>query len=41
MFQNAKVVWRSPEDIRDLVIRYYTERKTIPVEVTGNWKLVN
>ena len=41
MFQNAKVVWRSPEDIRDLVIRYYTERKTIPVKVTGNWKLVN
>jgi 2',3'-cyclic-nucleotide 2'-phosphodiesterase (5'-nucleotidase family) len=40
MFQNAKVVWRSPEDIRDLVIRYYTERKTIPVEPTGNWKLV-
>ncbi len=39
MFQNAKVLWRSPEDIRDLVIRYYTERKTIPVEPTGNWKL--
>src|SRR5260370_34870552 len=40
MFQNAKVVWRSSEDIRDLVIRYYTERKTIPVEPTGNWKLL-
>ena len=40
MFQNAKVLWRSPEDIRELVIRYYTERKTIPVEPTGNWRIV-
>jgi 2',3'-cyclic-nucleotide 2'-phosphodiesterase / 3'-nucleotidase len=40
MFQDGKVVWRSPEDIRELVIRYYTERKTIPVEPTANWKLV-
>ena len=28
------------EEIRDLMVRYYTERKTIPVEATGNWKLV-
>src|SRR5260370_41125357 len=40
MFQGAKPVWRSPEDIRELLIRYYTERKTIPVESTGNWKIV-
>jgi 2',3'-cyclic-nucleotide 2'-phosphodiesterase/3'-nucleotidase len=40
MFQGAKVVWRSGEDIRELLIRYYTERKSIPVEATGNWKLV-
>jgi 2',3'-cyclic-nucleotide 2'-phosphodiesterase/3'-nucleotidase len=41
MFQGAKVSWRSPEDIRELLIRYYTERKSIPIEATGNWKMVN
>jgi 2',3'-cyclic-nucleotide 2'-phosphodiesterase / 3'-nucleotidase len=40
MFQGAKAVWHSGEEIRDLLIRYYTERKSIPVEATGNWKLV-
>jgi 2',3'-cyclic-nucleotide 2'-phosphodiesterase/3'-nucleotidase len=40
MFRGARVVWRSREDIRDLLIRYYTERKSIPGEATGNWKMV-
>src|ERR1035437_9547120 len=40
MFRGAKVVWRSREDIRDLLIRYYTERHSIPGEATGNWKMV-
>ena len=40
MFPGAKVVWRSGEDIRDMLIRYYTERKSIPAEATGNWKIV-
>jgi len=40
MFRGAKVVWRSGEDIRELLIRYYTERKSIPGEATGNWKMV-
>jgi len=35
MFRHAKVVWRSSEDIRGLLIRYYTERKTIPDAPTG------
>jgi hypothetical protein len=38
MFRGAKVVWRSGEDIREMVIRYYTERKSIPGEASGNWK---
>jgi len=41
MFRGAKVVWRSSEDIRGLLIRYYTEQKKIPDAPTGNWKLVN
>jgi 2',3'-cyclic-nucleotide 2'-phosphodiesterase/3'-nucleotidase len=40
MFRRAKVLWRSGEDIRELVIRYYTERKTIPADTDGNWKIV-
>ena len=40
MFQDARVVWRSGEDIRELLIRYYTERKSIPGGATGNWKIV-
>ncbi len=39
MFRGAKILWRSGDDIRDLLIRYYTERKTIPAEPTNNWKL--
>jgi 2',3'-cyclic-nucleotide 2'-phosphodiesterase/3'-nucleotidase len=40
MFQGAKVVWRSGEEIRDMVVRYYTERKTLPEKATGNWRVV-
>jgi 2',3'-cyclic-nucleotide 2'-phosphodiesterase/3'-nucleotidase len=40
MFRGAKIVWRSSEDIRGLLIRYYTEHKTIPDTPTGNWKIV-
>ena len=32
MFTGAKIVWRSSEEIRDLMVRYYTERKTLPGE---------
>ena len=40
MFAGAPVVWRSGEEIRDLIVRYYTERKQLPGEATGNWRLV-
>jgi 2',3'-cyclic-nucleotide 2'-phosphodiesterase/3'-nucleotidase len=40
MFRGAKVVWRSSEGIRELVIRYYTERRSIPDEAMGNWKII-
>ena len=41
MFRGAKVLWRSGEEVRELLIHYYTERKTIPAEPTNNWKLKN
>ncbi|HWJ18748.1 MAG TPA: hypothetical protein VNR65_08485, partial [Geobacterales bacterium] len=40
MLHGAKVLWRSSEGIRELVIRYYTERKSIQGETAGNWKIV-
>jgi hypothetical protein len=33
-------VWRSSEQIRDLVIRYYIEHKELPVKARGNWRIV-
>ena len=40
MFRNAKVVWRSSEDIRQLIIDYYSERGEIPATPSGNWRIV-
>jgi hypothetical protein len=40
MFKDAKIVWRSGEEIRDMIVRYYIERKTLPEKATGNWRVV-
>jgi 2',3'-cyclic-nucleotide 2'-phosphodiesterase / 3'-nucleotidase len=40
MFRGAKVVWRSPDEIRDLVIQYYSEHKTLPTHPENNWRVV-
>jgi len=40
MFKDAKIVWRSFADIRDLIISYYTEHGELPVKPTGNWRIV-
>jgi 2',3'-cyclic-nucleotide 2'-phosphodiesterase / 3'-nucleotidase len=40
MFPKAKIVWQSQEEIRDLIIQFYTERKQIPVEPDHNWRIV-
>jgi 2',3'-cyclic-nucleotide 2'-phosphodiesterase/3'-nucleotidase len=40
MFQGAKIVWQSQEDIRDLVVRYYTEHGELPTKPTGNWRVI-
>jgi len=40
MFRGANVVWRSPDEIRDLVIQYYSERKTLPTQPLNNWRVV-
>jgi 2',3'-cyclic-nucleotide 2'-phosphodiesterase / 3'-nucleotidase len=40
MFRGANIVWRSPDEIRDLVIRYYSEHKTLPAQPDNNWRVV-
>lgn len=40
MYQNAPVVYRSGEEIRELIIDWVERNKTIPVEPTNNWKIV-
>jgi 2',3'-cyclic-nucleotide 2'-phosphodiesterase (5'-nucleotidase family) len=39
-FRGAKIVWRSSEQIRDLVIRYYIEHRELPAKPVGNWRIV-
>jgi 2',3'-cyclic-nucleotide 2'-phosphodiesterase/3'-nucleotidase len=40
MFRDAKVVWRSNEEIRELIIRYYTNGHPLPAEPDRNWKVL-
>jgi 2',3'-cyclic-nucleotide 2'-phosphodiesterase/3'-nucleotidase len=40
MFRDARIIWRSGEEIRDMMIRYYTEQKRIPAEPDNNWKVI-
>jgi 2',3'-cyclic-nucleotide 2'-phosphodiesterase/3'-nucleotidase len=40
MFAGAKVTWRSGEEIRDMVVRYYIDRKQLPGEPLNNWRIV-
>jgi 2',3'-cyclic-nucleotide 2'-phosphodiesterase (5'-nucleotidase family) len=39
MFRNAKVVWRSQGDLRDLIVSYYTGGAKIPARPNGNWRV--
>jgi 2',3'-cyclic-nucleotide 2'-phosphodiesterase/3'-nucleotidase len=40
MFRGAPVLWRSSQEIRELMIEYYTERKTFPSAPDNNWRVV-
>lgn len=40
MFHGARIVWRSSEEIRDLVIQYYIEHKQLPAQPDNNWRIV-
>lgn len=40
MFRNARVLWKSGEEIRNLIVEYYTERKLLPAQADRNWRIV-
>jgi 2',3'-cyclic-nucleotide 2'-phosphodiesterase/3'-nucleotidase len=40
MYKAAPVVYRSSEEIRELIIDWLEKHKTVPIEPNNNWKLV-
>jgi 2',3'-cyclic-nucleotide 2'-phosphodiesterase/3'-nucleotidase len=40
MFRDAKILWRSSEDIRQLMIDYFVKQKRLPIRANGNWHLL-
>lgn len=40
MFTGAKTIWQSSEDIRTLMIQYYTEHRQLPAKADGNWRVI-
>jgi len=40
MYRGAPVLWRSSEEIRELIIDWVERHKSVPAEPTGNWRLL-
>jgi 2',3'-cyclic-nucleotide 2'-phosphodiesterase / 3'-nucleotidase len=40
MFKGAKILWHSQEEIREMIVRYYSEKGALPGEPSGNWKVL-
>jgi 2',3'-cyclic-nucleotide 2'-phosphodiesterase/3'-nucleotidase len=40
MYKKAPVLYRSSDEVRELIIDWVERNKTIPVQATGNWRLV-
>ncbi len=40
MFKDAKILWQSSDAIRELLIEYYTRKKSFPTAPNRNWKLL-
>jgi 2',3'-cyclic-nucleotide 2'-phosphodiesterase/3'-nucleotidase len=40
MFRDAKILWRSSEEVRDLIVAFYIERGTLPEKPDHNWRIV-
>ncbi len=40
MFRDARVLWKSGDEIRDLIVNYYTGHKKLPAKADENWRVV-
>ena len=40
MFLGAKIVWRSSDEIRDMMVRYFSAKGSLPQESDHNWRVV-
>jgi 2',3'-cyclic-nucleotide 2'-phosphodiesterase/3'-nucleotidase len=40
MFRDAPIVWRSSDDLRNLIVTYYSERHRLPTAPDNNWRIV-
>ncbi len=40
MFKTARILWQSNDAIRDLIIEYYTKKKSFPTAPSNNWQLL-
>ena len=40
MFREAKIVWRSGREIRDLMVEYFGAPRSLPTRPDGNWRLL-
>ncbi len=40
MFKDAPVVYRSSEEVRELIIDWVERNKTIPTQASNNWRIV-
>lgn len=41
MYKNAKVVYRSSEEIRELIIDWLERHKEVPTKPTNNWRIIH
>jgi 2',3'-cyclic-nucleotide 2'-phosphodiesterase/3'-nucleotidase len=40
MFRGARILWRSSDDLRNLIVMYYIEHRRLPAKPDNNWRVV-
>jgi 2',3'-cyclic-nucleotide 2'-phosphodiesterase / 3'-nucleotidase len=40
MFRGAPILWRSSDDLRNLIVTYYSEQHRLPAAPDNNWRIV-
>jgi 2',3'-cyclic-nucleotide 2'-phosphodiesterase/3'-nucleotidase len=39
MFREGKIAWRSTEEVREMMVRYFTEKGSLPAQADENWRV--